>query len=507
MAAKTLMVQGTASSVGKSVITAALCRILRQDGWNVAPFKAQNMSLNSFVTQDGLEMGRAQVVQAEAACVEPSIEMNPILLKPEGDNRSQVIVMGRPIDTLPAREYFGLKEQLWSAVTDSLGKLSAEYDVIVVEGAGSPAEVNLKDRDIVNMRVAQHLRAPVLLVSDIDRGGVFASIVGTLELLTSEERTLVKGLVINKFRGDLSLLTSGLEWIEQRTGIKVLGVIPYYHDIYIAEEDSVSLERRRDMKTQSDFVLDIAVIGLPHISNFDDFDPFEQEEGVRLRYVEANDSLGDPDLIILPGTKSTIADLQYLESWAIGEEIARLAEQGTPVIGICGGYQMLGELILDPNHVESTRSQMKGLGLLPVTTTFVPSKSTHQVRGTVTSRSGLLQSAQGLPITGYEIHMGHTNQNGLDSPFLIEERSTRPCRDQDGATSVDGNVLGTYVHGLFHNEGLRRAILKELAIRKGVSLSLTNAVFSKEEAYDRLADLVRGSLDMDYIYRIMGVRT
>lgn len=473
----------------------------------MAPFKAQNMSLNSFVTQDGLEMGRAQVVQAEAACVEPSIEMNPILLKPEGDNRSQVIVMGRPIDTLPAREYFGLKEQLWSAVTDSLGKLSAEYDVIVVEGAGSPAEVNLKDRDIVNMRVAQHLRAPVLLVSDIDRGGVFASIVGTLELLTSEERTLVKGLVINKFRGDLSLLISGLEWIEQRTGIKVLGVIPYYHDIYIAEEDSVSLERRRDMKTQSDFVLDIAVIGLPHISNFGDFDPFEQEEGVRLRYVEANDSLGDPDLIILPGTKSTIADLQYLESWAIGEEIARLAKQGTPVIGICGGYQMLGELILDPNHVESTRSQMKGLGLLPVTTTFLPSKSTHQVRGTVTSRSGLLQSAQGLPITGYEIHMGHTNQNGLDSPFLIEERSTRPCRDQDGATSVDGNVLGTYVHGLFHNEGLRRAILKELAIRKGVSLSLTNAVFSKEEAYDRLADLVRGSLDMDYIYRIMGVRT
>ena len=434
----------------------------------MAPFKAQNMSLNSFVTQDGLEMGRAQVVQAEAACVEPSIEMNPILLKPEGDNRSQVIVMGRPIDTLPAREYFGLKEQLWSAVTDSLGKLSAEYDVIVVEGAGSPAEVNLKDRDIVNMRVAQHLRAPVLLVSDIDRGGVFASIVGTLELLTSEERTLVKGLVINKFRGDLSLLISGLEWIEQRTGIKVLGVIPYYHDIYIAEEDSVSLERRRDMKTQSDFVLDIAVIGLPHISNFDDFDPFEQDvpaarEGVRLRYVEANDSLGDPDLIILPGTKSTIADLQYLESWAIGEEIARLAKQGTPVIGICGGYQMLGELILDPNHVESTRSQMKGLGLLPVTTTFLPSKSTHQVRGTVTSRSGLLQSAQGLPITGYEIHMGHTNQNGLDSPFLIEERSTRPCRDQDGATSVDVRPWDVPVHGLFHNEGLRRAILKELA--------------------------------------------
>ena len=507
MTAKTLMVQGTASSVGKSVITAALCRILRQDGWNVAPFKAQNMSLNSFVTQDGLEMGRAQVVQAEAACVEPSVEMNPILLKPEGDNRSQVIVMGKPIDTLPAREYFELKEQLWSAVTDSLGKLSAQYDVVVIEGAGSPAEVNLKDHDIVNMRVAQHLRAPVLLVADIDRGGVFASIVGTLELLTPEERTLVKGLIINKFRGDLSLLTPGLEWIEQRTGVKVLGVIPYYHDIYIAEEDSVSLERRRHMKAQSDFVLDIAVIGLPHISNFDDFDPLEQEEGVRLRYVEANDSLGEPDLIILPGTKSTIADLEYLKSWAIGEEVARRAKQGTPVIGICGGYQMLGELVHDPDHVESNQSQMKGLGLLPVTTTFVPSKSTHQVRGKVISRSGLLQSAQGLPITGYEIHMGHTNQNGLDAPLLIEERSTRPCRSQDGATSADGNVLGTYVHGLFHNEGLRRAILKELARRKGVSLSLTNAVISKEEGYDRLADLVRGSLDMDYIYRIMGLRT
>ncbi len=501
MSAKAIMVQGTASSVGKSTLVTALCRIFRQDGWNVAPFKAQNMSLNSFVTRDGKEMGRAQVVQAEAACVEPAVEMNPILLKPESDNRSQVVVMGRPLKGVAAQEYYALTDHLWSVVTESLESLLSQYDLVVIEGAGSPVEVNLKDRDIVNMRVALHCTAPVLLVADIDRGGVFASVVGTLELLEPEERALVKAIVINKFRGDLSLLKPGLDWLEQRTGIPVAGVIPYYHDIHIAEEDSVSLERRHLLKTKSSYLLDIAVIGLPHISNFDDFDPLEQESGVRLRYVEANDELGTPDLVILPGTKSTIADLEYLKRTGLAGKIVTLARSGVPVIGICGGYQMLGEVISDPEHVESAKSEVRGLELLPVTTVFLATKSTHQVRGFVAQGQGLLKKAKGLPITGYEIHMGQTIGESIGAPWVINERSQRPCEDVDGCYGMEGNVIGTYVHGLFHNQGLRRSILEELAARKGVELGPWAKVVSKEEEYDNLAALVRTSLDIDLIYR------
>lgn len=497
------MVQGTASSAGKSTLVAALCRIFRQDGWNVAPFKAQNMSLNSFVTRDGKEMGRAQVVQAEAACVEPAVEMNPILLKPEADNRSQVVVMGKPLRGLAAKEYYSLKDRLWQVVTQSLDLLREQYDLVVMEGAGSPAEVNLKDRDIVNMRVARYCQAPVLLVADIDRGGVFASIVGTLELLEPEERALVKAIVINKFRGDLSLLTPGLAWLEERTGIPVAGVIPYYRDIYIAEEDSVSLEKRRAMKTKGAYTLDIAVIGLPHISNFDDFDPLEQEPGVRLRYVEANDALGKPDLIILPGTKSTIADLEYLRHTNLADEIVQ--QDNTPVIGICGGYQMLGDVIRDPDGVESDKPEVKGLGLLPVSTTFLPTKSTYQIKGFVDYGAGLLRNATGNPITGYEIHMGQTVAETPKAPFVIQERSRQPCRDTDGCYGRKGNVLGTYIHGLFHNEGLRRSILAELAMRRGVELAPWGRVTSKEEEYDKLASLVMSSLDIELIRRICGI--
>jgi adenosylcobyric acid synthase len=506
MSAKTLMVQGTASSVGKSVLVTALCRILRQDGWSVAPFKAQNMSLNSFVTRDGAEMGRAQVVQAEAAGLEPTVEMNPILLKPEADNRSQVVVMGRPWRSAVAEEYYSLREQLWEVITGALETLSSRHEVVLIEGAGSPAEVNLKDRDMVNMRVALHSKAPVLLVADIDRGGIFASIVGTLELLEPEERSLIRGSVINKFRGDLSLLEPGLKWLEERTKVPVVGVIPYYHDIQIAEEDSVSLERRRAMREKDDYLLDIAVIGLPHISNFDDFDPLEQEEGVRLRYVEDKDQLGRPDLIILPGTKSTMADLVYLKRRGLAQQIVAQAGRGTPVIGICGGYQMMGEMVFDPGQVESAESQAVGLGLLPVRTTFFAIKSTHQVRGQVVSGKGLLQGAEGLPLSGYEIHMGQTSGMAITAPLRIDERSRRPCREWDGCLSPDGNMLGTYIHGLFHNEGLRRALRSNLAARKGIVFRPAGKVFSREEQYDRLADLVRSSLDMELLYRTMDLR-
>lgn len=502
--AKVVMVQGTASSVGKSVLTAALCRILRQDGWDVAPFKAQNMSLNSFVTSTGGEMGRAQVVQAEAAGVEPTVDMNPILLKPEADNRSQVVISGKPQRRLSAKAYYALKGHLWSVITDSLERLRHAHEVVVIEGAGSPAEVNLKDKDLVNMRVARHCQAPVLLVGDIDRGGVFAAFIGTLELLEPEERELIRGFVINKFRGDRSLLTPGLTWLEERTGIPVAGVIPYYHDIQIAEEDSVSLEHRRRLKTQSAYVLDIAVIALPHISNFDEFAPLEQEAEVRLRYVEPGDELGRPDLIILPGTKSTLADLAYLKQSGLAQEITAHARRGAPVMGICGGYQMLGQSLLDPDRVESRRARATGLGLLPIATTFLPIKTTHQVTGRVAARKGLLRRAHGLPLTGYEIHMGRSRGASGAAPFHIDERSRTACEAFDGCTSEDGNIVGTYLHGLFHNEPVRRAILSELAARTDRTLTFSTSVPSKEEQYDRLAALVRNHLDMDLIARLLG---
>ena len=500
------MVQGTASSVGKSILVAALCRILRQDGWVVAPFKSQNMSLNSFVTRDGAEMGRAQVVQAEAACVEPTVDMNPILLKPEADNRSQVVLMGRPLRGHSTKEYYSKKDHFWSVVTKSLDRLLDRYEVVVMEGAGSPAEVNLKDRDIVNMRVARYCQAPVLLVADIDRGGVFASVVGTMELLEPDERALVKAVVINKFRGDLSLLTPGLEWLEDRIGIPVAGVVPYYRDIHIAEEDSVSLERRRQTESKDDYLLDIAVIGLPHIANFDDFDPLEREEGVRLRYVQDGDSLGDPDLIILPGTKTTMSDLDWLKDRGLESAIVARRNTGTPVVGICGGYQMLGERISDPDGVESRQAEAVGLGLLPVTTVFQGNKETHQVTASVIAGVGLLEDCAGADLNGYEIHMGITTPDGQDSPFRITRRSGNSVQDSDGTIDRDGLAIGTYMHGLFHNRSLRRGVLERLALWKGVALPAASAETTDDSEYDKLADLVRRHLDIDMVYRIAGLK-
>ena len=513
---KVLMVQGTASHVGKSVLVAALCRIFRQDGFNVAPFKAQNMSNNSYVTSDGGEIGRAQAVQAEAVGIEPSVEMNPILLKPESDHRPQVVLLGRPLESADAGWYSAMKPRFWQAVSESLDSLRRRYEIVVAEGAGSPAEINLKRNEIVNMRVALHADAPVLLVGDSDRGGVFASLVGTLELLDPDERERIKAFIVNKFRGDLSLLEPGLDWLEERTGIPVAGVVPYFRDIHIPEEDSVSLEERDRLKNQRDYLLDIAVIGHHHISNFDDFDPLVREEGVRLRFVEDGDILGDPDLIVLPGTKSTIADLGRLRRLGVAGEIVARARGGTPVIGICGGYQMLGERILDPEGVESPEAETEGLGLLPVTTVFSGVKETHRVKGVVGEAPGLLEGAAGLPLEGYEIHMGRSHFHDghsevrpyVPGPLQILERSGRECEAWDGATNSTGRVLGTYVHGLFHNSAIRKAFFHNLAKWKGVALPqvtvgdpVAEGLTSSLE-YDKLASLVRGSLSMDLVYRI-----
>ena len=489
------------------MLVTALCRIFKQEGFKVAPFKAQNMSLNSYVTADGGEIGRAQAVQAEAAGILPTVEMNPVLLKPESDNRSQVIILGKVASTIAAADFLRLRADLWNAITDSLNRLQKEFELIVIEGAGSPAEINLKDRDLVNMKVALHCNAPVLLAADIDRGGIFASLVGTMALLEPAERDRVKAYVVNKFRGDVSLLTPGLQWLEQRTGVPVAGVIPYFHDIHIAEEDSVTLEQRRALKRRTDFDLDIAVIAFPHIANFDDFDPLEREPGVRLRYVETGDDLGEPDLIILPGTKSTVADLAYLRTGARDREIIRQAARGIPVIGICGGYQMLGSTIHDPDGIESAAPITAGLSLLPVTCRFLAIKSTHQIRARVARNRGILARAKGAQIRGYEIHMGQTMGDAIiDHPFELIERSSQPCAAFDGSLSDDGNVMGTYLHGLFHNDELRRAILSELAARKGRVFLPSAADFSPDEQHDRLAAHVRNSLNMDLIRKLIDHR-
>ncbi|MBL7120114.1 MAG: cobyric acid synthase [Dehalococcoidia bacterium] len=505
MPAKTLMIQGTASTVGKSILVAALCRIFKQDGLSVAPFKAQNMALNSFVTKEGGEIGRAQAVQAEAAGLEPSVDMNPVLLKPEADARSQVIVLGKVVKTISAGDYYLYTPSLVKTVEDSLNRLRSAYDVVVIEGAGSPAEINLREREIVNMRVARMARAPVLLVGDIDRGGVFASLVGTLELLEEEERRHIKGLIINKFRGDLKLLQPGLELLEKRTSRPVLGVVPYFRDIVIAQEDSVYLDERAESPLSAD--LDIAIMRLSHISNYDDFDPLE-EEGCRVRYIASLAEMGAPDLIIIPGTKITIRDLLYLWRSGLAERIIQQARNGTQVIGICGGYQMLGRSVHDPSGTESSEGAALGLGLLDMVTTFAPDKSTTQVRGRVAADRGILEGMKGQEVVGYEIHMGHTSGSEDTGAFDIYETPAGKADYVDGAVNAQGTVLGTYMHGLFHNHAFRQTMLNTLRRRRGLPERWGGGAVDKEQQYDRLADLVRRSLDMTAIYRIVehGVR-
>lgn len=511
MSAKTIMIQGTASHVGKSVLVAALCRIFLQDGYRVAPFKSQNMALNSFVTKDGGEMGRAQVVQAEAAGLEPSVDMNPILLKPTGHAASQVVVLGRPVGNLSAIHYHtDYAPKALPIIEGALNRLQAVNDLVVIEGAGSPAEVNLQEHEIVNMRIARLADAPVLIVADIDRGGALASVVGTLELLTPDDRARVAGIIINKFRGDIKLFQPAVEFLEKKTGKPVIGVVPYFQGLRIQEEDSIPEDRSRAVLVKELGWVDIAVINLPHISNFTDFDPLEDEPDVRLRYVSKGSNLGEPDLIILPGSKNTIGDLAFLNRSGLEAQIVEFYRKGTPVIGICGGFQMLGRELHDPLHTESDIPHIDGLGLLDTSTTFAPEKITTQVEAEVAGSGLFLCEAPDSRITGYEIHMGRTElAPDVRSAFTILVRSGEKVFFTDGAVSRDGLVFGTYIHGIFDSDSFRRHLINKLRMRKGLDpLSDFDTLpmhEQRERDFDKLAAVVRSSLAMEKIYKLLGL--
>ncbi|MBD2325738.1 cobyric acid synthase CobQ [Alkalinema sp. FACHB-956] len=484
---KAIMVVGTTSHAGKSLITTALCRILARRGWRVAPFKGQNMALNSYVTAGGGEIGHAQAVQAWAAGTNPWVEMNPILLKPQGDMTSQVILKGKAVGRVSAADYY---EQFfdtgWQAIEESLRRLSEEFDFLVCEGAGSPAEINLKHRDLTNMRVAKYLQAPTLLVADIDRGGVFAHIVGTLELLDPDERDLITGFVINKFRGHRELLQPGIDWLEQRTGIPVVGVIPWLEEAFPAE-DSLSLFDRRQSPNKND--INITVIRLPRISNFTDFDPLESEPSVTVRYVGLKGTLGHPDAVILPGSKTTIPDLIALHKSGMIEQIQEYVAAGGTVMGICGGYQMMGRVLADPEGVEGQEGRFPGLKLLPLKTVIAGQKIARQRN--VTSN----YPQEGLPVIGYEIHQGRTR--------VIEEEQDKVSALFDdanlGLVDETQSIWGTYLHGIFDNGSWRRAWLNRLRLQRGLRSLPTGVPNYREqrEAYlDRLADAIEPHLNL-----------
>ena len=486
-----IMIQGTMSNVGKSVIAAGLCRIFARAGYRVAPFKSQNMALNSYVTDDGLEMGRAQVVQAECAKTSPKVCMNPVLLKPVSDCGSQVIVNGRVVGNMPAVQYYEYKKTLKPVIMQAFEELSGDNDIIVIEGAGSPAEINLKSDDIVNMGLAEMLDVPVLLVGDIDRGGVFAQLLGTLDLLDASERERVKGLIVNKFRGDVSLLKPGLDELKRRSGCPVTGVIPYT-DIRLDDEDSLSerLHRRDAAK------IDIAVIRLPHISNFTDMNVFEQCPGVSVRYVDDPAGLGSPDILILPGTKNTIGDMNWLTSTNLSQPVRDLCDKGCIIIGICGGYQMLGRMISDPEGMESGGST-QGLSLLPVDTVLKGKKTRKMFKGRITSPSGALADLAGCECTGYEIHAGQTGPYGECSGFT-----------SDGTGYCCGNVYGSYVHGLFDRADVCRGLIRAAAKRSSKDIDtdmIVDQARYRDAQYERLADILEENLDMDMIYSVMGI--
>ena len=497
--AKAIMVQGTMSNAGKSLLAAGLCRIFRQDGYKVAPFKSQNMALNSFITEDGLEMGRAQVMQAEAAGIKPSVLMNPILLKPTNDVGSQVIVNGEVLGTMSARDYFKYKKKLVPDVMKAYNALAAENDIIVIEGAGSPAEINLKDEDIVNMGMAKMAKAPVLLVGDIDRGGVFAQLIGTVELLEEDEKAMVKGLIINKFRGDKTILDPGVEMLEERSGIPVVGVAPYL-DIQVEDEDS--LTERFDRKQEAG-VIDIAVIRTPRISNFTDFNPFESIPGVSLRYVKHPRDLHSPDMIILPGTKNTMGDLIWMRESGMEAAVLKEASRGKLIFGVCGGYQMLGETLSDPHGVENGGS-MKGMGLLPMDTVFAEKKTRTRVQGHFGKLSGVFAHLSGAEVEGYEIHMGESILKGEAGTATRITDSVSGEKKEEGAFA--GNVCGTYIHGVFDKEESAEAIIRVIGEKKGIDVeNMTGVDFAafKEQQYDILAAELRKHLDMKKIYEIL----
>ena len=494
--AKAIMVQGTASNAGKSLLAAALCRIFRQDGYRVAPFKSQNMALNSCITPEGLEMGRAQVMQAQAAGTTPSVRMNPILLKPTNDTGSQVIVNGVPRGTMKAADYFAYKKALVPDIMEAYHSLEEEYDIIVIEGAGSPAEINLQKDDIVNMGMARMARAPVLLCGDIDRGGVFASLYGTIALLPPEEQKLIRGTIINKFRGDVEILRPGLVQLEQLTGKPVLGVVPML-DVDVDDEDSLS--QRLEQRPAKKGLIDIAVIRLPRLSNFTDFNALERMEEVTLRYVRSPKELGKPDLVILPGTKNTMDDLRWLRESGLETVILKHAAAGGAVVGICGGYQMLGRTVSDPEGVEGGGT-LPGLGLLPTETVFLGEKTRTRVEGVFTTGSGLFAALSGVPFAGYEIHMGVTT---IDGSTLVQIKSQTGEEKADGCCA--GNVWGSYVHGIFDRASCAQAVVNCLRRARGLEEDATAVDWEvyQQQQYDKLAAGVRASLDMQAVYDIL----
>lgn len=507
--AKAVMVCGTGSSVGKSILSAGLCRIFYEEGFKVAPFKSQNMALNSYVTKDGKEMARAQAFQARCCGAEPATAMNPILIKPIKDIKAQVIVNGRPIGNYDVKGYDGYKKRAFEVAKDAFRSLQKKYEIIVMEGAGSPAEINLKD-DIANMKMAAFAGAPVILVGDIDNGGVFAWLVGTFELLNEKERGQIKGFVINKFRGDYDILKPGLRFLKQKTGIPVLGVVPYIHNLKIEEEDSIPKDLFSKKAFRQKKAIEIKVLCLPHISNFTDFDCFDSEADVNLEYVRFGEKLGSPDILIIPGTKHTIGDLVSLRRFGYAEPIKELASGGTLVVGLCGGYQILGKQINDKGGYESNKAHAEGLGLLNVKTEFKPDKIVSQVEAEpIDERLDFLSSKQ--KFYGYEIHMGRTYYLDKDVRPLFKLRRNAGGKTKahilDGAMSKNGNVIGTYMHGIFDNRDFRNAILNR--VRKAKGIKVRNSVVSSDildNEVSRLAKTLRDSLDIGAVYKILGLR-
>jgi adenosylcobyric acid synthase len=488
-----LMIQGTHSDAGKSAIVTALCRIFVQDGFKTAPFKSQNMALNSYITVDGKEIGRAQGVQAEAARILATTDMNPILIKPNGNYQSQIVVHGKPFKNMKAGEY---REEFFQqglhVIRGAYEKLSTSYERIVIEGAGSPAEVNLNDRELVNMRVARIASAPVILVGDIDKGGVFASLVGTLQLLEPEDRKRIIGVFINKFRGDASLLQPGLTWFEKYTGMPILGVIPYIDNLLIDAEDSVVLHNYTS-KLDSTKEIDIAVIRHPMISNFTDIDPFFEEKDCHVRFVRNVEDLGEPDVLILPGSKNTIEDMMALQSTGLANRILDLAQKDTMIVGICGGYQMLGNLIEDQYEVESSHKSVKGLGLIPMQTSMITQKTTVHSEG-IASFGDVR-----IPVSGYEIHMGQSySEEECDHFVQLADR-------REGTITKDKQIIGTYLHGIFHNDLFREVFLNEIRVKKGLEPIKNRASFSqkREEGFDLLAKVVRENIQLDRINQLI----
>ena len=496
------MVLGTMSSAGKSLITAGLCRIFMQDGYRVAPFKAQNMSLNSFVTRDGLEMGRAQVMQAEACKIEPDVRMNPILLKPNSETGSQVILNGRVMGNMTATQYYKNKSSFIPEIRKAYQSLADEYDIIVLEGAGSPAEINLKSVDIVNMGMAEISDSPVILVGDIDRGGVFASLYGTIALMDEDEKKRFKGLIINKFRGNPDILQSGLDMIEELTNVQVLGVVPYMKNLGIDDEDSLS-DKLTNKKVSG--IIDIAVIKLEHISNFTDFNAVDMFDNVSVRMVETAKELGTPDLIIIPGTKSTISDLQKIRKNGLEAEIIKAHEKDIPILGICGGFQILGKKISDPMKVENPHNiTIDGMGLLDIETIFSVTKNLNRMNGKIAIIGGIFESLSGMDISGYEIHMGETKVTGENiNPFTMREDYVI-----NGLANAECNVFGTYVHGFFDRNMVAVQLVKALKMKKGIIRQEDEEQDidwekHKQSEYDRIADCLRRSLDIEKIYEII----